>query len=134
MILFLTSLTSDSITGKLFTINNFTNELRLCFPLTCKALQICSDPNDPQDMDYYAMIMRNSFEQAHLNFTSYKTLDGRNEKEAKNLISEANLIILSGGHVPTQNKFFHKIGLRKLLKVIMKLLVHIFIWVERLLF
>lgn len=34
----------------------------------------------------------------------------------KKLISNANLIILAGGHVPTQNKFFHDINLKQCIK------------------
>ena len=34
----------------------------------------------------------------------------------KKLISNANLIILAGGHVPTQNKFFHDIKLKQCIK------------------
>ena len=42
-------------------------------------------------------------------------LDGRNAEQADALIRDSNLIFLAGGHVPTQNRFFRQIGLRKLL-------------------
>ena len=36
--------------------------------------------------------------------------------KASELVKNSSLIILAGGHVPTQNRFFSKIGLRALLK------------------
>jgi len=43
-------------------------------------------------------------------------LDGDNFYEAKKLVEESDLIVLAGGHVPTQNAFFHRIHLRELLQ------------------
>ena len=43
-------------------------------------------------------------------------LDRRNAAHAPELVRQADWIVLCGGHVPTQNKFLHEIGLRELLK------------------
>ena len=43
-------------------------------------------------------------------------LDRRNASLAPALVKRAHWIVLCGGHVPTQNKFIHEIGLRDLLK------------------
>ena len=56
------------------------------------------------------------FEDAGFAFEQFYTLDSRNEGFAAKLVQESNLLILSGGHVPTQNHFFDKICLRDLLK------------------
>ena len=56
------------------------------------------------------------FEDAGFVFECFDTLDGRNEDQAVTLVRASDLLILSGGHVPTQNAFFEKIGLRDLLK------------------
>ena len=48
-------------------------------------------------------------------FSHYAVLDGDNAYEAKKLVMESDLIVLAGGHVPTQNAFFHKIRLPELL-------------------
>ena len=45
MICFLTSRVDDTETGKLFSANRFTDELRKHFPQPCRALDICSDPD-----------------------------------------------------------------------------------------
>ena len=43
-------------------------------------------------------------------------LDRHNATEAPSLVGKADWIVLCGGHVPTQNKFIHEIGLRELLE------------------
>ena len=43
-------------------------------------------------------------------------LDRRNAGMAPELVRKAHWVILCGGHVPTQNKFIHEIGLKELLK------------------
>ena len=45
-----------------------------------------------------------------------KICDARNDYHAADLIKESDVIILGGGHVPTQMTFFEAIGLRELLK------------------
>ena len=43
-------------------------------------------------------------------------LERRNAPQAPELVQKADWVVLCGGHVPTQNKFIHEIGLRELLK------------------
>ena len=116
MICFLTSRVDAPDTGKLNPANRFIDELRLRFPNPCRALDICSDPDDWDKMDYYAGLTKKTFEDSGFAFERFCTLDSRNENEAAKLVRESNLLILSGGHVPTQNLFFNRIGLRRLLK------------------
>ena len=47
---------------------------------------------------------------------TFMILDDRNREETEELVKESDLIILGGGHVPTQNKFFREIHLKKYLK------------------
>ena len=117
MICFLTSRTDRPETDFVLNpANRFIDELRAVFPSPCRALHICSDPDGWDRMDYFAAATRKSFEDAGFAFQSYGVLDGRNETQAKSLVHDANLLILSGGHVPTQNRFFQKIDLRELLR------------------
>lgn len=116
MICFLTSRIDDPDTGELNSANRFMDELRLHFPNPCRALDICSDPDGWDKTDYYASITKKMFEDAGFAFEQFCTLDSRNEDQAGDLVRESNFLILSGGHVPTQNMFFNKIGLRDILK------------------
>jgi hypothetical protein len=43
-------------------------------------------------------------------------LERRNAGKAEDLIRQADWVILCGGHVPTQNRFIHELGLRELLQ------------------
>ena len=116
MICFLTSRMDVPDTGKLNSANHFVDELRLHFPDPCRALDICSDPDGWDIMDYYASLTKKMFEDAGFAFEQFYTLDSRNEGFAAKFLQESNLLILSGGHVPTQNRFFDRICLRDLLK------------------
>ncbi len=49
-------------------------------------------------------------------FSQVTVLDSRNQAQAASLVASSDVILLAGGHVPTQNAFFREIGLRALLK------------------
>jgi dipeptidase E len=51
-----------------------------------------------------------------LEFSCFHLLDGQNAEKTQELTSNSDFIVLGGGHVPTQNKFFQKIHLRKRLQ------------------
>ncbi len=95
--------------------NGFIHQLHLAVPYPCRALYACSDPDDWETTDQYAEGTAESMEKAGFAFTEFEVLDGRNADDAAALIENADLIILCGGHVPTQNAFFQAIGLRALL-------------------
>ena len=116
MICLLTSRTDHPDTEELNPANGFLEELRRYLPASCRAVNICSDPDSWEITDFYAGLTRAYFEKAGFRFASFRTLDSRNVRQAARLVHRADLLILSGGHVPTQNRFFRKIGLRRLLK------------------
>lgn len=93
--------------------NSFASRLRASVLTPCKGLFICSDPDSHEQTDGFAQAIRESLEALGLRFSEYQVLDGRNADRAGELVSGAELIVLAGGHVPTQNRFFEKIGLRK---------------------
>ncbi|MBR3794506.1 MAG: Type 1 glutamine amidotransferase-like domain-containing protein [Clostridia bacterium] len=51
-----------------------------------------------------------------LTVSSSTMLDSRNERDASRIIALSDVVLLGGGHVPTQNEFFSRIGLRALLR------------------
>ena len=116
MICFLTSSPCTPEGEALSPANGFRDRLRACLPRPCAALYICSDPDGWEKTDYYAEIMARLFEEAGFDLKSFVTLDRRNQARAPALVRAADLIILTGGHVPTQNRFFAELGLRELLQ------------------
>ncbi|MBE6910611.1 MAG: dipeptidase E [Ruminococcaceae bacterium] len=114
MVCFLTSCTSND-GAHLNAQNGFVDELRRALNAPCAMLFVCSDPDVPELTDHFATEVRDSFTDAGFAFTDFTVLDRRNAKDAPELVKRAGLIVLGGGHVPTQNRFFREIGLRELL-------------------
>ncbi len=96
--------------------NSFIDELRRCFRRDSRTLFVCSDPDLYDKTDFFANATKEIFENAGFSFGSFCILDSRNEHKAPELVRSSDLMILAGGHVPTQNRFFGRIGLRALLK------------------
>ena len=78
-------------------------------------LFIASVESNYEITDLYANVAIKSFKKT-LPFKNYNILDGRTSDRAEELIKNADLIYICGGHVPTQNKFFKHINLRKLIR------------------
>ena len=96
--------------------NGFVDNLRSCLPENPRCLFVASAPDDIAFTDRVAEEMAACFYEAGLGFSELTRLDRRNQADAQLLIWESDFIILSGGHVPTQNTFFGEIGLRELLQ------------------
>ncbi len=78
-------------------------------------LYIPSDGYNYEITDMYLSVIKESFNLT-LPFKNYKILDNRTINKIDEMLKEADLIFLSGGHVPTQNKFFNDINLKDKLK------------------
>lgn len=96
--------------------NGLVEQLKEALPPFCRCLYICSSP-DRRDLNctFGADIFR-IFADEGMPFSHYAVLDAENAYEAEKLVSQSDLIVLAGGHVPTQNAFFHKIHLPELLQ------------------
>ena len=116
MICFLTSSPVIPDTETLNPANGFVRELKGRLPEETEALFICSDPASTEKTDHFSASLKTTFEAAGFRFSAWRVLDGRNPEQAGTLIRSAGLLILAGGHVPTQNRFFHSVGLKELLK------------------
>lgn len=112
MIYFLTS--SPCVLGSpLNPVNGFVDELKKALPAPCRALFIASDPDNPQHTYRFYNDMPNSFAAIGIPFSQADVLIRENQDRCGELIANADLILLCGGHVPTQNRFFQDIGLRE---------------------
>ena len=96
--------------------NGLIQRLKQALPPYCRCLYICSSP-DRRDLNCtFGADIFQIFAQEGMPFSHYAVLDGENFYEARKLVGESDLIVLAGGHVPTQNEFFTRIGLKNLLR------------------
>ena len=116
MIAFLTSSPVIPGTNDLNPANGFIDEMRACLPNPARTLFVASSPADPEKTDFFADSMRFIFGRSGFRFEPFTVLDNRNRDQAEALIAASDFIILAGGHVPTQNRFFAEIDLREKLR------------------
>ena len=96
--------------------NGFVDRIRCALLPYPRCLYICSSP-DRHDLNcLFGADIFMAFANAGIHFSGYQVLDARNADRAGELVRNADFIVLAGGHVPTQNAFFQKIGLRRLLE------------------
>lgn len=119
MTLFLTSHIGGSvrkdgqrIPSSLITDNNLVNNLKTRWPEQAKIMFIAANPNNIEKSESYRNAFLYAFPFHGMTIQTYAVCDCRNEDIVAQL-SDYDVIILSGGHVPTQNNFFQHIGLKE---------------------
>ena len=122
MVLFLTSSPCDDApegVELLFILkeeNEFAANLRKYYVPGSKCLMICAYPESYEHNDRMACEFREGFSYHGMLFEEMMMCDGRNADQLEEMIQDSSMIILAGGHVPTQNAFFQEIGLREKLQ------------------
>ena len=96
--------------------NGFVDRLRKAVPGNLRGLFVCSSPDRPELTDRFAGDTRYALESMGCAFSAFDVLDRRRAEETAALTAKAGLIVLAGGHVPTQNAFFREIRLKQALK------------------
>lgn len=95
--------------------NGLLERLRRCWPENARVLTVAADPDAPHINDSIETWYHSLFPLSGLSFSALRTCDSRDEAAVRALGSY-DVVILSGGHVPTQNAFFRRIGLREALR------------------
>ena len=116
MIYFLTSSPCVVDSPALNPVNGFVDELKKALPSPCRALFIASDPDNRERTYRFYNDMSGSFAEIGIPFAQADVLIRENQDQCEELIANAQLIILCGGHVPTQNAFFQELSLRERLQ------------------
>ena len=118
MILFLTSSPCDDdvpagveLPCIFFERNGFVENLRRCVRPGSRFLAIAAWKDDHVRNDEMASTFAGCFGYHGLGFSQVKVLDSRNQADAAAMVAQSDVILLAGGHVPTQNAFFREIGL-----------------------
>ena len=89
--------------------NHFVDKIRSVLPEYPRVVFVCSNPEDHGGVCRFAAETCSAFLEAGMPFGSYEVLDGTTVSSAYSMIAHSDMVILSGGHVPTQNAFFRKI-------------------------
>lgn len=95
--------------------NGFVENLRASVEPGAQLLIIASDPDAFAGNDEMAATFEGCFAAAEIELEDVCVLDSRNAGDAAELVAQSGVILLSGGHVPTENAFFASIALRNLL-------------------
>lgn len=82
-----------------------------------RGLYVTSSPDDFHGSECASEGMFTALQNCGINIVSWTLLDRRNITRAHRLVRESNLVILGGGHVPTQHRFFLEMFLREALLV-----------------
>ena len=123
MILFMTSSPCDDnvpagvqLPCIFFRRNAFVDNLRESWKPDSRLVVICSDAHNYPLNDEMCDTFTGCFRYHGMSVSSSIMLDGRNERDAAGILALSDAVLLGGGHVPTQQAFFERIGLRKLLR------------------
>lgn len=96
--------------------NEFIANMKKYYKADSNCLLICADPDAYDYNDRMAWEYWQAFAYHGMIYEDMLVLDERNASEAEQLLQNCTMIILAGGHVPTQNTFFTEIGLREKLQ------------------
>lgn len=100
------------IPGPFYWYNGFLDLLRKTWKKDAKVLIMASSPEDYEKNDDVLECLKASFEVSGLSVSSAEICDARDPRLAEQ-IAGTDVVLLSGGHVPTQNRFFRQIGLKE---------------------
>ena len=95
--------------------NGFLRRFKEGWEPGCSCLMISSDPADFAHNDKMQGEFKGFFDISGIPVSRLVMCDERNEKDVPGLLSECRMVILAGGHVPTQNGFFKRIRLKELI-------------------
>lgn len=93
----------------------FVEELKKYWMEGSSLLVVAANPNDTRTNDITALRMSEAFKSAGMDVRKTSVLDKRNADRAFEMVRSSDVVILSGGHAPTQNAFFKETGLKELL-------------------
>lgn len=92
--------------------NGFLERLKSIWVQNARVLIVCGDPKDYRKNDKLCDDLKESFLMSGLSVSYIDKCDDRNRADVADL-KNIDVIILTGGHVPTQNKFFTELRLRE---------------------
>lgn len=95
--------------------NGFVDRLAACFKPDSKMVIVAAAPHNFALNDEMRQTFHNAFNYHHLSLRETVMIDARNDRDAGRLIALSDVVMLAGGHVPTQLDYFNRLGLKQLL-------------------
>lgn len=96
--------------------NGLVENLKQDWREDAKCLIISADPDAYMQNDEMRFFFEKKVRESDLSVSTFDLCDNRNAEEIINVLHSYDMIILGGGHVPTQNAFFKRTGLLWALK------------------
>lgn len=96
----------------LLTANGLTETLRQHWPEHARVLIVVASPGAFEKNDDLRFCLKEAFPLSGLSVSSVETCDDRNPDIIERVL-ETDVIVLTGGHVPTQNLFLKKLRMRE---------------------
>ena len=95
--------------------NGLLDNLKSIWITDANVLIICADPSDYEKNDSVCDCLKESLPMSGLSISNINKCDDRNPN-AVDALESIDVLILAGGHVPTQNKFMDQLRLKERLK------------------
>lgn len=105
--------------------NGLVTELRRRWPVGARLLFIASDPDNVPRLEEMADTLSQAFRLSDLPVDSHRLCHRQTQGAVSELLAWANVLILCGGHVPTQNRFLAELDLKTKLQNFAGLLIGI---------
>ena len=120
MAIFLTSSPTGSLDGSyqvdgLDRSNHFVDNLRSRWKETMDCMIISAFPDNYEADDEMTSFFHGAFEKTGLSCGRFDCWDYRSGELTEETLSSYDVVILGGGHVPTENAYFHALGLRDMI-------------------
>lgn len=94
-------------------MNDFVVNLKRIWKDDSRCLMITASPDCFEENDEMTAFFAQAVGKSGLSITAFDLWDSRTEDFSKVVLDSYDVIFLGGGHVPTQNAFFRRIGLRE---------------------
>lgn len=101
---------------KLNNINGFVSRLHHHCSKIEVITYVASNPSDFEKCDEHSLRLMANLKLEGFEPKKMYVVDNRFNFDLQDVINNSDMVFLAGGHVPTQNKFFKKIGLKEVLQ------------------
>ena len=105
----------ESPAPALYEKNGFLDLLREVWPESGRCLMIAADPDIHPENDEMTNYFHRAFLNANLSCSCFELWDNRRSPLTREQLHSYDVILLAGGHVPTEHRWFERIHLKELI-------------------